>query len=318
VRPSEDLDLTWLLQQLNASQQPSFAIDRTTEACRTPRRNPQTYAALQFFAALSRFCSGVHSYFLSTLFPVDGSHGLDLSPVRSETTIFVPVLPLFENAESRAKAATESDKEEKKGDSVLPLAFANQFLAEEKRTMTERFLELAKVYPTNNKLVTLAEAKLLVTLLHTGNVCANFQDGVNYVENMLLKQLIAAVGKEVQVSDFNAYMRFHARKLYKAAFAPQPFSFAVRRPNHTPEGALTIEAQDTSSPSTLADPVWTIASGGYSSQPMFFNLDASTRVAFTGERCVFFFFKYFSSFFFVLVFLLFICVLVSCFFFCIK
>ena len=42
-----------------------------------------------------------------------------------------------------------------------------------------------------------------------------FADGVSYIEDMLRKQLIAAIGKEVQPKDFSDYLRFHNRKLFR-------------------------------------------------------------------------------------------------------
>ena len=37
-------------------------------------------------------------------------------------------------------------------------------------------------------------------------------------------------------------MAFHARRLFTTAFAPKPFVYAIRRPDHCPEGVLTLEA----------------------------------------------------------------------------
>ncbi len=47
-------------------------------------------------------------------------------------------------------------------------------------------------------------------------------------------------GKEVGPVDFSNYLRFHNRKLFKAAYAPRPFCYAIRRPDHYPEGTLSI------------------------------------------------------------------------------
>lgn len=117
-------------------------------------------------------------------------------------------------------------------------------------------------------------------------------DGVDYIELMLRRQLIAAVGKELSsVSqhsparasgeeqtqlrpfgcllsaltsrltalcrcpvlcvlccvlccqlDFAQYMRYHNRKLYRECFEPKPFCYAIRRPDHYPEGVISIES----------------------------------------------------------------------------
>ncbi len=36
-------------------------------------------------------------------------------------------------------------------------------------------------------------------------------------------------------------MAYHNRQLFLPTFAPRGFSYAVRRPNHYPEGVLSIE-----------------------------------------------------------------------------
>lgn len=57
---------------------------------------------------------------------------------------------------------------------------------------------------------------------------------VDYIEFMLEQQLIAAVGKELQPKDFGEYMQFHARRLFASEYAPRPFVYAIRRPDHCP------------------------------------------------------------------------------------
>ena len=42
-----------------------------------------------------------------------------------------------------------------------------------------------------------------------------YAESVGYIEDMLRKQLIAAIGKEVQPRDFSDYLRFHNRKLFR-------------------------------------------------------------------------------------------------------
>lgn len=108
-------------------------------------------------------------------------------------------------------------------------------------------------------------------------------DGVNYIEDMLYKQLVSAIGKELTPVDFNSYMRYHARKLFRAEYQPRPFCFAIRRPDHTPEGVLSIEAQQHDG-SLLSDPIQTIVAWAPATHSMRFALDASTDVRFNGDR----------------------------------
>ena len=66
--------------------------------------------------------------------------------------------------------------------------------------------------------------------------------GVDYIENMLRKQLVSAIGKIVGPVDFTNYMRYHMRKVFRAEFQPKPFMHAVRRPEHSPEVRFSADA----------------------------------------------------------------------------
>jgi hypothetical protein len=63
-------------------------------------------------------------------------------------------------------------------------------------------------------------------------------EGVAYVEEMLRKQIVSALSKEVGTQDFTQYMIFHNRRMFKSQFQPTGFSFAIRVPDHFPEGSF--------------------------------------------------------------------------------
>jgi hypothetical protein len=73
---------------------------------------------------------------------------------------------------------------------------------------------------------------------------------------MLYKQLLAAIGKEVTPTDFANYMVFHNRKLFKPEYEPRPFSYAIRLPDHYPEGTVGVDIEHPGG--GLAEPVQTI------------------------------------------------------------
>jgi len=272
VRPSIDVNITWLLQNLEESTanfRGKFHIDRLAKSCHTPRRNEPIDGAFRFFTSFYSWAQSVSNYFNSTWIPVQADHGLDLSAITSEPP-FVPVVPLFE------KPAAAEDK------IVLPAGYAVPFAAEQSRSIAERFKAVNTVFPANDKLVTQTEARLLVVLLHLRDVSQMWADGVEYIENMLWKQLVAAIGKEVGPVDFANYLRFHNRKLFKAEYAPRPFCYAIRRPDHYPEGTLSIEAQQDDG--SLADPIATTVAWSPAVRPMKFSIDAATQVSFGGDR----------------------------------
>jgi hypothetical protein len=265
IRPVIDVDLTWLLAHLDGELRASFAIDRTGPECHTPRRNPEVEAALQALGALAEWCGRAHGYFLTDLFSAQVGHGLDLAAI-SDAEVFVPVLPLLEAAGEQG---------------VRPLGYLHAFLEEEQRSLASKRQDLAKVFPGDGTVITAVEAGLLVTLLHAARVCLHFADGVAYIEDMLRSQLVAAIGKEVTPAELTGYMDFHARKLFKPAFRPRPFSHAVRRTGHDPEGAVAIEAEVRTA---MPEPVSTVVAWSEAARPMSFALDASTRVSFLGDR----------------------------------
>lgn len=273
VRPPVTADISWLLHQADDGARVAFTIDRTARTCHTPRRNRQIDEALRALDELHAWCTRVHAYFAADLFPAQQDHGLSLGAITA-AEVFVPTVPLFEG--ERQRGATPAP-----GEGVLPLAFADAFLAEERRSLDEKFAELARAFPRNESVITFYDASLMVGVLHIRNICQHHANGVQYIEEMLRKQLIAAIGKELTPADFSAYMDFHCRKLLRPQYRPQPFSHAIRRPDHYPEGVLSIEA-DRGGP--MPDPISTTAAWSAAGHPMSFALDAATRVTFLGDR----------------------------------
>ena len=301
VVPSMDCNITWLLQQIDPqSGQLAFAIDRTAKSCRTPRRNADVETAFRFFREVRSWAQSVHSYFTGRLFPVQKDHGLDLAAI-NDNLVFVPVVPLFEaiNQPAAAKAlegagiplalvgskAAAAGADEPERSVMLPLGDINRFLQEQQRSVAEKFAELGKAFPEvgkDAKLITVQEARLLVVMMHARAVSQHWADAVEYIEDMLRKQLIAAIGKELQPMHFGEYMRFHNRKLFRKAFEPRPFCFAVRRPDHYPEGTVSIESSPVDG--TVPDPVYTTVRSMQATHAMKFALNAATNVSFYGDR----------------------------------
>lgn len=158
----------------------------------------------------------------------------------------------------------------------------NSFLAEQQRSLEEKRVTLAKVFPANEKLITIIEANLIVALQHANHVSEAFSEGVDYIEKMLHDQFVAAIGKEVTPVDFANYLTFHNRKIFAEGYRPQPFSFAVRRPEHSPEGTLSISAK--LDDGKVSSPISTIVSHSIASRPMYFSINEATRVGFLGDR----------------------------------
>eukprot|EP00339_Tiarina_fusa_P021804 CAMPEP_0117014176 /NCGR_PEP_ID=MMETSP0472-20121206/11550_1 /TAXON_ID=693140 ORGANISM="Tiarina fusus, Strain LIS" /NCGR_SAMPLE_ID=MMETSP0472 /ASSEMBLY_ACC=CAM_ASM_000603 /LENGTH=684 /DNA_ID=CAMNT_0004717671 /DNA_START=752 /DNA_END=2806 /DNA_ORIENTATION=- len=217
----------------------------------------------------------------------------------NDNGIFIPVIPLLEASE------IEKDKKEiVSGDliSVRPYAVVpgdedvdvpneedvllgsgdlNLFLNEQKRGLTAKLQDLGKIFPDDKELITIHEASIVMILKHSKNLFQRFSDAVDSVENMLRKQLIQAIGKEVQASDFAEYMTFHNRKLFKPDYVPSLFCYAIRRPDHSPEGIVSIDSDNGSGNESIYSIVKKLDGG-----EMRFPISAATKISFGGERYV--------------------------------
>jgi len=299
VLPSIDLNITWLLSKIGKSHLFEFEVDRSRKDCHTPRRNSDIYQALSFASEANSWAGQVAAYFSGKLFPVQTNHGLDLSKI-TDRGIFLPVVPILEEAkegaddedmEAHPKSTFQTlvcigSSEDLKRPS-LDLNDLNLFLNEHQRQLRERFVELDKMYPDDKRLITSLEAKIMVSCYNIQNIQSRYSACIDYVEQMLRAQLIAAIGKEITPVDFANYMVFHYRKIFKEEYAPAPFSYAVRRPDRFPDGTIGIDAKlRDGSPST---PIYTMCrrthvGPGQGKKPMKFPINAATNVSFYGEK----------------------------------
>ncbi len=304
VRDSLDLNLTWLLQQIGDDGKWRFAIDRAAKDTHTPRRNEFVEAAFSFAQEWLYWCRAVQNYFLLDLFPVQkDSGGLDLSSL-NDASVFMPVLPLMESREQEGDAVAPAAA----AGAVAVAAVAEQalvtlglpapsssamtvettvaFLTEHKRSLSQKCAELGQVFPDGPgaKLQSAAEAVLVLVAVHGQHLSQAYADGMQYIEELVRKQVVKAIGKEVSTVDFSNYMVFHGRQLFKPEYQPRPFSYAVRRPDHVPEGVLALEGQ--LSDGSVAQPVHTLAARTEGGPPMAFTLHAAATVEFSGETYV--------------------------------
>merc|ERR1712137_300973 len=290
-----DLNISFLLQHLSKENQLHFKIDRSQKSCHTPRRNQQVADALIYLQAWNSWAYKVNSYFTQRLFPVQSKHGLELSAINSNE-MFVPVIPLFEEDAKPLQSNLPSpsalfsvgelvgDKESEKPPATLRVSDVNLFLKEQMNSFTAKFEKLAKTFPKDKLIITFVEAKLLSVLAHSQKISEAFVSGVNYIENMLRTQLISAIGKIVTPVDFTNYMTYHNRKIFLPEYEPQKFCYAVRRPDHYPEGIVSIDCK--LNDGSISEPISTMVNRQQLTRPMKFTLSAAATVSFFGERFI--------------------------------
>jgi len=170
------------------------------------------------------------------------------------------------------------------GDKTLRIEDLNAFLREQMNRIQEKFKDLSKMFPSNNSLITSPDAFFITICIHARKISQHYSDGVNHVEQMLYRQLNAAIGKEVTPVDFYNYMIYHNRKLFKEQYQPIPFCYAIRQPDHFPEGTISIEQH--SADGSIGLPIQTIVRRTIATHSMKFNISAATEVEFFGDRYI--------------------------------
>lgn len=328
---SQDVDVTWFLQHLvvvDGAFLPSFAIDRSDDKCRTPRRNPQVDEAVGAVSTLRFWGQHVENYLLRDLSSKadlvrEGQAVPKLPDPEAANKVFLPILPvIYSQPQDRSAGGdpagpgagadgsgvvipVQVTEEQLAGDGspdatstavvaastqqpslALTAGDLNTFLGEQSRSLAQVSEELGATFaraPSTGPR-TVHEARRVVLMRHMQNLCEMFVSVVQFVEDLLCKQLIAAIGKEVTPVEFAEYVKFHNRRLFAEPFRPRPFSYAVRRsPSHSPEGMVSIEERLTGD---MPLPVDTVVASGVGDQPMQFPLSAAVNVTFRGERFV--------------------------------
>ena len=236
----------------------AFLIDREKEGCKTPRRNPDVDYMLELYRKIYEWCrNAAEQLFLYS----EGRY--HIANARDFTVV---AIPLMENS------------------TVVSEDLISQLLVEQKRIFDESLIQRNSNLkaPAPDVLVSTDEGFVDATLIYMARVIQAYTQSVAYIEDLLRRQLIQAIGKEIRASDFTEYMRFHSRKLFAERFVPTPFSHAVRRPNQYPVGLVSVE--ETDSPSR--DPIHTFTRriAGKDLNPFRIPINAATHVQITGDR----------------------------------
>mmetsp|Transcript_29907 Transcript_29907/g.66264 ORF Transcript_29907/g.66264 Transcript_29907/m.66264 type:complete len:1003 (-) Transcript_29907:96-3104(-) len=299
-----DTSLTWLLQNVTPSgdskndddedeNQCRFKINRDADTCKTPRRNEDVEASLEFFALMDKFCGQVQASLLAAESVGNSSNTAPSAPSskpKAKTSLksigtdqlFVPVLPLFEEDDKSNEDGGNATGDD--GSPLLSPSDVDMFLSEQCRSLDEA---LAKVNESFGEvgapaLISPLEARIYLLSLHTRDIVRYHSNGISDIEAMLTNQLTAAIGKTISADDFNEYTCAQMGKvLFKEEYAPVPFSYSVRRPNHSPDGIISIERTDDTG---KAHPIVTSACRvSAPSSGMRLPISAATSVGLTGD-----------------------------------
>ena len=294
VHEGMETDLSWLVKHVELEGlRVGFQVDRLAKKCHTPRRNADVEEALQCLGAVGQFGTRVATYFQGRVFAVEQDHGLDTASLNA-VDVFVPVLPLLEVREHGAETGAVvqvsdlvkvSSPDVPANGTVMLAGDMNALLGGERKSLEERLARMGTTLGRGKGLITPAEGRVVVVGKHMSEVAVAHRQAVDFIEHMLRKQLVQAIGKEVSSADFTAYMQFHMRKVMHEAYTPRLFSHAVRRGEHNPEGVVALEQEVGGD---MAEPVVTVGRELAAAEvvPMRFALNASSDVHFGGTRHV--------------------------------
>lgn len=320
---AQELDVTWLLRQVEKDMSIRFSVDRAAKDCHTPARNAQVSAAVEHFQFAAAFAGGLKRTIrgICSLDPEQHRHAAGWVPyggndkgarhaaaVASGVYIAVPAALALADGRAPSKSAgsaspaadapcadvvaavrvvlprADSDDVELMSDADM-----STLLGESMRSLESLHTQIgrkAAASPRPNGPCSAAEVWVGVAVgSFLFDVATSVESAVSDVEDMLRRQVAAAVGRTVTEQDFTEYMAFHCRSLFGPAYRPRPFCYAVRRPGHAPEGELSICGEGDSNPvETMV--ATRLGEGSRPVPPMHVKLSASARLAFTGDRYV--------------------------------
>jgi len=276
VYPNVDILIGWLLGSLKDDLSLNFSINRTSKKCRTPRRNPVVEKGIEFFMEFYLWAQKVENY-ITQLIAVEPSHHSTNQFDRS--MMFVPVMPLFDRG--RDKKTSDAI--------VLKPTEVSSLIQEQHNSLKRKFDQLKQTFPDNKKVITHHVGGLKVVALHIQDISQYFYDGVNYIEDLLMKQLIGAIGKVVTPLDFQEYMLWHNNRIFRKEYAPKNFAFPIRLPDHYPEGVISIDMKPNGG---ISQPIRTLARHGRIQAPIKFPINAATNVTLGGDLSIHSFVSY--------------------------
>ncbi len=282
------IPFNWILGLLNGNGNLEFKIDRGKDTCKTPVRNENVEEALKFFASFKKFITTAPSYAMTI-------GGIEMDQAKDDTfrslgngfkdMIEKVSLPVFPFMEKRTANDDDNDDSSSSNSVLMKIEDVHKILAQQKKDLLNIVNETSKLVPSSEdgNLVTEKEVLFLLISMHIQQMCGNHSDTIHYIETMLYDQLKKAVGKEITGKAFDEYMRFHNQKIYREEYLPKPFCYAIRRPDHYPEGVLSIESS--TSPTNTAPILTSMRKAQADSvHTMYFSLNAATNVEFNGDR----------------------------------
>mmetsp|Transcript_36224 Transcript_36224/g.49733 ORF Transcript_36224/g.49733 Transcript_36224/m.49733 type:complete len:1155 (-) Transcript_36224:90-3554(-) len=114
-------------------------------------------------------------------------------------------------------------------------------------SLSQKLNELASVYhlaSSGKEGVTngysINEAIVELCVMHGVSLMDLYIDSLDFMENLLRDQIVAAIGRVVKPQDLTDYMKFYNQKYFPQDLRPRPFSYFVRSEGASPVGEIRI------------------------------------------------------------------------------
>jgi hypothetical protein len=247
------------------------------------------------------------------------SRRIDLTWVNTESLliptvpVFISELPIGENEETALVHGASDEintnnlcdvSETKQNGLENYDRYLEMFLSEQRRLLQEKCQRVQNSILShqhndinstagsseNTSMLSSHECILLITLLHIKESCQTYVNSINYIEELLYRQLRQAIGRELDANDFTEYMDYHISKIIKRRYCPLPFCYNVRRSvANSTEGNVSIESKYNNNNldvSSISSPICTMVNHISQSARMSFALNAATRITLCGDTYI--------------------------------
>ena len=245
--PPIELSLGWLMKQIN-SQNSQFSVDLEDVMTKTPRRNAAVQDAEDFATRLRQWCASIRAKFLGgTLKPILQSNNPakptlatasieieNLLGLKRQYSLFNPILPLMEEGEPHDNDVNSSNHTTGEQNGLLSAKDVSRLLDEHVQTLARASEGIKTTWPSASEPLLLSSAEATISFLcdHIMDLTDQYKNTMEYIESMMEKQLISAIGKRLTPKDLDAFVKYHNARLLSPS--PRPFSHAIRRPEHYP------------------------------------------------------------------------------------
>ena len=259
------VDITFLLNKLEENNL-VFTIDRSDAKCHTPSRNCDVKALCDFHKSLAQWIYTIRGYFTDLFHHVRME--FDISVIQEQVQkIEIPFMPLLH----------KNNPLDDDGDINCQL--------KHQQNLQETLNEIQ----TNSNPIDF-ESQLLLVGEHIVKLQDSYFTAIEIIEQQLMAEFIALVGKNIPSGEFPKIINFHFRKILEKKFQPKSLCFPIRRANYHPEGYLYVNKFDKIEQKSR--PISAFSKEICTKKAINISLNSTTKIELTGRKQIHTFLDY--------------------------